>query len=304
MSGILLATHGGKSGEGAARVASSLARRLGVPLHAIAVFQPTAFIDDGFGATFMPTAAEIEDTQAALLGAVTEQLGRCGVHDCVPQVRIGLTTSEIASAARALNADLIVVGLGSHHVIDRALGDETALYLAQMAATPVLAIPANTVSIPHRAVVALDFSPTSLLAARTVARWMEPSDSLHLAHVVAGERSARHDRTAAGAWDQSAAVRLGDVASSLRSGSHASIDTVQLAGEPARALLDYAREIDADVIALGSHGYGIWKRLMLGSVASKVIRLSSRAVLVAPIGCLASLAGGGLRAHAGAAPNG
>lgn len=300
MSGILLATHGGESGEGAARVASGLARRLGIPLHAIAVFQAAGFIDDGFGAAYMLTAAEVEDTEAALAGAVTEQLGRCGVHDCTPQIRIGMTTSEIATAARTLGADLIVVGLGSHHVIDRALGDETALYLAQVAATPVLAVPASATSIPHRAVAAIDFSPTSILAARTVARWLEPDDALHLAHVVAGESSARHGRTAGSVGDESAAVRLAEVASWLGGGSDKKIDTVQLTGEPARALLEYAREIDADVIVLGSHGYGIWKRLMLGSVASKIIRLSPRAVLVAPIGCLSSLAAGSLRMHADA----
>ena len=303
MSGVLLATHGGTTAEGATRVAAGLARRLGVPLHTIAVFQPAACIGDGFGATNMPTAAEIEETEAALLESVNDQLGRCGVHDCVPEFRIGVTTSEIASAARTLGVDLIVVGLGSHHVIDRALGDETALYLAHMAATPVLAVPSNATSIPRRAVVALDVSPTSVLAARTVARWLEPGDTLHVVHVSAAEHDAHGGHPAE--HDDSDA-RLGEIASYVRSGSHGEIDTVQLAGEPARALLDYAREIDANVIALGSHGYGIWKRLMLGSVASKVIRLSPRAVLVAPIGCLTTLATG-LRSRAAtpaAAPNG
>lgn len=305
MSGILLATHGGETAEGATRVAAGLARRLGVPLYTIAVFQPAAFIGDGFGATYMPTTAEIEDTQAALIESVNDQLGRCGVHDCVPEFRIGVTTSEIASAARTFGADLIVVGLGSHRVIDRALGDETALYLAQMAATPVLAVPTNATSIPRRAVVALDFSPTSVLAARTVARWLEPGDALHVVHVSAAEHEAHHGHPAE--HDASSDARLGEIASYVRAGSHGEIDTVQLAGEPARALLDYAREIDADVIALGSHGYGIWKRLMLGSVASKIIRLSPRAVLVAPIGCLSTIAADGLRSHAAApaaVPNG
>jgi hypothetical protein len=54
------------------------------------------------------------------------------------------------------------------------------------------------------------------------------------------------------------------------------------------ALLDHAQSVNADVITLGSHGYGVWKRIMIGSVASKMIRLSTRAVLVAPLGCLSS----------------
>jgi nucleotide-binding universal stress UspA family protein len=51
-------------------------------------------------------------------------------------------------------------------------------------------------------------------------------------------------------------------------------------------LLAYLESAGADLIALGSHGYGWWKRLALGSVASKVMRLATRAVLVAPIGSI------------------
>ena len=65
-----------------------------------------------------------------------------------------------------------------------------------MAATPVLAVPANTANIPHRAVVAVDFSPTSVLAARTVARWLEPGDVLHVVHVSAAEHDAHHGHLA------------------------------------------------------------------------------------------------------------
>lgn len=303
MSAILLATHGGESADGAARVASLLAQRLRVPLHAIVVLQPSSMIGDGFSETYVPPPEDIEATQAALLEAVAAQLGRLGVRDCQSQSRVGIATSEIASAAQALGASLIVVGLGSHRLIDRALGGETALHLAQIAATPVLAVPADATTIPHRVMVALDFSPTSLLAARTVAQWLEPGDALHLVHVVAPDDFAPHGRAAAKS-DDSAVARLGQTAASLRVVTHAGIDTAQIAGDPARALLECAREIDADLIALGSHGYGIWKRLLLGSVASKVIRLSPRAVLVAPIGCLATMAGTEAQAqfHEGAVP--
>ena len=295
MSAILLATYGGESADGAARVASLLARRLGVRLSAIAVLQPSAMIGDGFSETYVPTPDDIEAVKVALLEAVRAQLGRCGVRDCDPTFRVGVATSEIASMAQALGASLIVVGLGSHHIIDRALGGETALHLAQVAATPVLAVPADATTIPHRAIVALDFSPTSLLAARTVAHWLQAGDALRLVHVVAPENLAPHARAAPNA-DDSGVARLGQAAASIRVATRAGVDTAQVAGDPARALLECAREIDADVIALGSHGYGIWKRLVLGSVASKVIRLSQRAVLVAPIGCLATMAGA--EAHA------
>ena len=302
MSAILLATHGGESADGAVRVASLLARRLGEPLRVIAVMLPATFMGDGYSETYVPTPEDIEAIKAALLEAVDAQLGRCGVHDCDPEFHIGVTISEIAGVAQALGASLIVVGLGSHRIIDRALGGETALHLAQVAATPVLAVPADATTIPHQAMVALDFSPTSLLAARTVANWMQPGDALHLVHVVAPEDFAPYVQAAA-KGDDSAVARLTQTADSLRAVTRAGVDSSQIAGDPARALLERAREIDADLIALGSHGYGLWKRLLLGSVASKIIRLSPQAVLVAPIGCLATLSGaeGAARLRPGAA---
>ena len=50
--------------------------------------------------------------------------------------------------------------------------------------------------------------------------------------------------------------------------------------QPARAILDVARERDADLIALSAHGHGALGRMMLGSVADKVIRGAAVPTLV------------------------
>lgn len=49
--------------------------------------------------------------------------------------------------------------------------------------------------------------------------------------------------------------------------------------QPAHAILRYADEIDADVIAMATHGYGALGRLAFGSVADKVVRGGQRPVL-------------------------
>lgn len=49
---------------------------------------------------------------------------------------------------------------------------------------------------------------------------------------------------------------------------------------PARAILDIAREFDADLIALSAHGHHALGRLLLGSVADKVIRGATVPTLV------------------------
>jgi nucleotide-binding universal stress UspA family protein len=58
------------------------------------------------------------------------------------------------------------------------------------------------------------------------------------------------------------------------------------AGRPAEALVQVAREVDADMIVVGSHGYGPVSAL-LGSVSHELLRISDRPVTVLPPGCLA-----------------
>lgn len=48
--------------------------------------------------------------------------------------------------------------------------------------------------------------------------------------------------------------------------------TVQvLAGSPQSVILEEAERWKADLIVVGSHGYGTWHRLVLGSVSQAVV---------------------------------
>ena len=49
---------------------------------------------------------------------------------------------------------------------------------------------------------------------------------------------------------------------------------------PARAILEYARDLDATLIVLGSRGLGALGGLLLGSGAHKILQLASCPVLV------------------------
>lgn len=282
MAGILFATHGGATAEGAGRVATLLAERCGVSLHVLGVTEPLPILDSGYGIAYVPSPEESEAVHSALCASVTEQLHRLGAS-VSPEILVGPAASEIASVARREAAEVIVVGLGSHHLIDRALGHETALQLVQLASTPILAVPETMTVLPRRIVVAVDFSHTSVASARSCARWLVPGDRLHLVHVA----SERHD--GGSSVSRTTAERELD-ALALQIGAPAGVTVEQTVvhGEPAEQLLHLARSANADLIALGSHGYGIWKRLTIGSVASKVLRLSPQAVLVTPVRSLAA----------------
>lgn len=49
--------------------------------------------------------------------------------------------------------------------------------------------------------------------------------------------------------------------------------------DPARALLDFAREVSADLIIVGTHGRGALAEFFLGSVAQRVLRIAPCPVL-------------------------
>lgn len=55
---------------------------------------------------------------------------------------------------------------------------------------------------------------------------------------------------------------------------------VVLFGDPGIQISDYAKQVQADVIVIPSHGYHGLKRLVLGSVAERVIRHAECSVLV------------------------
>ncbi|WP_280537900.1 universal stress protein [Halopenitus sp. POP-27] len=62
------------------------------------------------------------------------------------------------------------------------------------------------------------------------------------------------------------------------------VETAVVEGSPSREIIDYAEGQGCDVIVMGTHGRGGIDRLLLGSVAEKVVRGSSIPVLTVRLG--------------------
>jgi nucleotide-binding universal stress UspA family protein len=67
-------------------------------------------------------------------------------------------------------------------------------------------------------------------------------------------------------------------------------------GDPAREITAAAHGINASVIVLGTHGHGFVARLVMGSVADKVVRRADRPVLIVPHPSLKDLDAAGIGA--------
>ncbi len=62
------------------------------------------------------------------------------------------------------------------------------------------------------------------------------------------------------------------------------IETEILEGSPSREIVRYAEESGCDLIVMGTHGRGGIDRLLLGSVAERVVRASEVPVLTVRVG--------------------
>jgi len=65
--------------------------------------------------------------------------------------------------------------------------------------------------------------------------------------------------------------------------SEASVETAIRDGNPSGEIVDYARKHDCDTIVMGTHGRAGIDRLLLGSVAERVVRAAPIPVVTVPI---------------------
>lgn len=129
-----------------------------------------------------------------------------------------------------------------------------------------------------------DFSAAAREAVATAKRFTASDQRLHLLHVIPHVEAASPAFLVGEIQTERllerARAELGQVAESCGAGG-AQLDLRM--GEPAREILDYAQEIDADMIVIPSRGKTGVRRWMLGSVAERVVRRARCPVLVLPI---------------------
>jgi nucleotide-binding universal stress UspA family protein len=152
------------------------------------------------------------------------------------------------------------------------------------ATVPVVAVPTGCGSLPRTGLVAVDFGPASIAAARNAATVIG-SGVLHLVHI---RPEIDIPATDPGAWaevyESGALTMLQRLADELReSNPDVRTDTMLLRGHPSAVILEHADAMSADLIAVGQHGHGTVERFLFGSVAHAVVRAAICAVLVAPV---------------------
>jgi nucleotide-binding universal stress UspA family protein len=231
--------------------------------------------------------ASRERNEELLSSGVAGVAGAGRAVDSVPLE--GRPASAIANAARDFGADVIVLGSHGRGTLGSALLGSVSSEVVEYATTPVLV--ARTTSI-RRLVLADDGSASAAAARDLVARmpgfrglavrvvsvsagqpswfgWLEPeaSGDIQAFEAVIEADHQRHEEFAAASTAQL-------LAASLLAEAEAPT------GDPGTEIVRVAREFGADLIVMGTRGQTGLERLLLGSVARKVLHHAHCSVLV------------------------
>ncbi|HKN66640.1 MAG TPA: universal stress protein, partial [Gemmatimonadaceae bacterium] len=141
---IIVATDGLPQSRGALAMARALAGRLHATIDVVAVHQSPALMAPDGQLLLDPNVT------ASLRADLTRRVRDQCTHsrrDGAPAEEVEVLNGEparvISDVAASRNAQMIVVGIGRHELVDRIFGDETALKVARSSRLPVLAVPDN-----------------------------------------------------------------------------------------------------------------------------------------------------------------
>lgn len=277
---ILVATDLSDNSRQAVRWASALASLRKMPLLVVHVIDTIG--DDDLWTALFETPDEIEERvlrrgTEKVRDFVTETLeGAIEPDETRLLVSVGAVPEEIDRFATRFGADLVVSGTTGHGFIRNALFGSTARRLVHSTARPTAFIPPAAALPPaKKIVVGIDFSPCSDAALRWTANhaaaWGSKVVAVHGLGVSALSPDYEPSANFVPMVDAIIEEREAEVRTHL--------DAVEIEGDiiidrasPAESILDAARDRRADLLVLGTHGRGALGRLMLGSVASRVLR--------------------------------
>ena len=297
---LLVPLDGSPLAAKAIPVAGALARRAGGTVHLASVQLP-AFRYPGMPADIMKTIErEARERVELYLADEAEAVSTCHGLEVTRAVLEGSPAEALADYTRTNGIDLIVMTTHGRSGLGRLWLGSVADRLLRCATTPVLLLrsreqPQHT-DFRH-VLVALDGSSAgeAVLEAAVALASLYHEAGCSLVQVIeppfaiSGDLTVYPDQVDANRIEQQQALarrnleRLAERARTLGIPTTAHVPVAPAVGAH---IVELADKLDADLIAVGTHGtdgrHGA-ERLLLGSVADKVVRGAGTPVLVVPI---------------------
>lgn len=279
---VLAATDGSGHGLAAVVTGAALAERAGAAIEVTAVVE----------VLLLPPSPPGVDPQELEPEFVTDvrrraaaQAAEAGAAGATVHVRAGIASKLVNKVAEEIDADLLVVGANPQPAMARSLVGATGRRILYLADRPVLVASTARREPFKRVLAAVDLSEESgpvLETAWALARSegaqlralfvLEPLPMM-LSKVVRQREEERRE--------QGRAELARVIVESGLSSEHG-VEPRLREGEAGEEILEEAQEWDADLIVLGTHGFGFFDRYMFGRTSLYVLRHGHRATLVVP----------------------
>ncbi len=262
---LLVATDGTDASAGAVRTGVALAKA-----HAARLIGLSIALDNPEYSTLVPNLREAAETSAReALKSFIEEAGpgvETVIRDATDPVQ------GIVAAADELNADLIVTGRQNKGALGRLLVGHTTAGVIGACSTPVLVVPRAARLWEKRVLLATDGSSYSQAATGAAGR-VAAQNGLPVS-VVSVVTSSHND-----ARRKEAERAVSAALDHLRSlGLQAEGQVAE--GRPDEAIVQAAEAAGADLIVVGSRGRTGLTKVLMGSVAERVVGHASCPVLV------------------------
>ncbi len=279
---VLAATDGSEHGACAVTSGAALARRAGATFEVVSVVEvlllPQAYAPEGDKAAFYEDRLLAASRQQAEV-----QAREAGAPGAPVHVSGGLAAPVVAQTAERLAADLVVVGAHPQPAVARFLVGSTAERVIRLAHCPVLVATERRSEAFRRILAAVDLSPQSRGILET-ATSIAGVDGAEIRVIYVHEplppmlsEAALFGEEELVELQRSAFQRL--IAETTPA---AGMESRERRGNSGEEIVKEAEAWDADLIVVGTHGFGFFNRLLLGSTSLYVLRHGHWATIVVP----------------------
>jgi len=273
---ILVPTDGSEQAATAGGVAITLAEAFDAQLHAVFVQETERWpfrLDDD-------ETVELRRYGDETVSAVADQAAEAGVR---VRTRVlgdrGTVHGALLEYADGHDIDAIVMGTHGRTGVSRMLIGSVTEQLLRESTVPTVTVHEETVfEWPvEEILVPTDGSETAHAALSEAIELATVADAaIHLIHVVdTGLVTGDIDGgMILEALEQAGKQALDSATDRVAASGVRTVESSVVSGPPSRAICAYADERDIDAIVMGTHGRGGVERVLLGSVAERVIRRS------------------------------
>ncbi len=283
---LVAATDFSDSSESALAVAAALARRFDAHVDLVHAYAPSLFAAALPGADPDIRVKMMESAKHAL-ERVRDKTFR-GISVDPHAIQADHAALAVVDHAR-VGASLIVVGTHSRTGLPRLMIGSVAEAIARYASCDVLVVPPSfdPDRLTDRVIAATDFSPSSDVALELAAEIATPP--LRVVHVmvpIGGELEPMRSALSGSVFEapQHIRQRLEDrlATSSARLVREGVVPQTEVIVDdsPVAGLRAYAEKHDATLLAVGTHGRHGIDRLLMGSVAERIVRQPPCAVWI------------------------